>query len=277
MSLADVKASLASTYASGATPRLLAVLPDGKEEMWELGPHCVVVPVVPPDASAPLEYALRLRRDALFSGLCEGCGASPHTKVLAEIDQRPLVSQAFPHKATCPGSDKSTKRLLEQHWQTRKGSTADVALQGASQSAREWLLERVGTNGISMREAEGKPIAEGFLDKLLTASSPRCPHLISNPAQIWYVLIAEGAWRCRQCCAYFAEKIRQGYRLPHIEDHTCDLCRRYAPRTIEPLMIRIGPFIMHGGTCARCTKLFATTDERTDTIQPDGTNEASNV
>ena len=101
---------------------------------------------------------------------------------------------------------------------------------------------------------DGEALSYEILDRLMPHNEGRtCPHLRENRMQTWTCLIAEGVWRCEQCWAYHQVNIARGQSgLTTLEEHTCDLCRRYAPNSLSPLVLRINHCVMHGGACNRC-------------------------
>ncbi|GLY27420.1 hypothetical protein [Kineosporia sp. NBRC 101731] len=249
MAMADVKASLAGAYAAGERPTFVSVLPSGYDEIWKMHGVMLVVPIVPPDAPTALQFALRLRRDALISGICENCEATFAIKIEAEVLDVPLAGLFFPHRITCPGNDASTKKMLQGYRQAKHDEKFDLA----SAAASERLREDAGSNGVELDAAEFGDRIEQRIAELLSPPVPVCEHLESDPDQVWSTFIAHADWKCDACWEQERQEVlRTGTKFDAIEEFTCDLCRRYAPKSIAKLVIRHGIFLLRGGACARC-------------------------
>lgn len=248
-------AMLVAAYAAGGTPSLVTVLPSN-DELWSLNGVAFVVPVVPPDCPAALEYALRLRYDTLISGTCPQCGAVPSVRTLPVTlpPDAPLVFSAiFRHKMSCPGRDDRVLDLWRAHRLEVEQLSDDEHFEAVQRGTRKrlaWLKERENT--AMMTSEKSRHLADDLLEKLLNPAQT-CPHLQVDPTQQWNSLIAEGHWRCESCLAYFAasDAAKRGY-LGFPEEFCCDICRRFAPNTLMPLVIRIDIFVMTGAMCARC-------------------------
>ena len=264
MSLSKIKAKLAEAYSRGDKPTFVSVMPHGTDEAWKLADIMLVVPVVPPDASPELEYALRLRRDALTGGICESCGATFAIDLHEESDDSlPMAGLVFPHKVVCPASDANAEKLMSKYRADHADTTLVQGMAVASKAAGDRIKEAVAPFGTPM-DAKFTSMAETILDRLMP-SDKVCSHLMSNPAQVWNTFIADGNWKCDQCWAYQVDRIRKtGPVLDSVEEFTCDLCRRYSPTSIEPLLIRNGPFVMNGGTCRRCRELYSAAPDALD-------------
>jgi hypothetical protein len=132
--------------------------------------------------------------------------------------------------------------------------SAEDRLDEANDVVRHRMQELRDSVGVEMASAEAESEAMAILDQLSPPQNKRnpCSHLIADPYQTWNVLIAEGGWRCDQCWAYLSSDVTDGYRLDPIEDFTCDLCRRYAPKSLTALVLRVDMFVMRGGACGSC-------------------------
>ncbi len=257
---AELKSSLSRVYASGATPRFLTVLPGGWDEAWAVGEMMMIVPVVPPNAPADLQFALRLRRDAMIEGRCPSCDAFPDVDHATPGDEEtpPLGAIGFRHKRRCPARDENVSNLREVYRDSLHSMTEEERLEAANGVVRHRMAELKESVGVQMAAPEAESAAMRILDSLSPPQNPRqpCGHLIADPYQTWNVLIAEGGWRCDQCWAYLSEAVKSGVRLDPVEDFTCDLCRRYTPKTIGPMVLRVDTFVMRGGVCSSCSERY---------------------
>lgn len=258
---AEAMARLSAAYAAGGTPKFVRLLPTG-DELWGLNEVALVVPGVPPDCPPALEYALRLRRDTLISGTCPRCGAVPTIQPpphgFEGSDDVGIFGALFHHKVSCPGLDKTTERLLGAHRAALSERTAEEQFEVAQHATRErlaWMKDRPATDHLTSDHS----LAFGgeLLERLLTAAST-CANLAADPVQQWNVLIAEGYWRCEVCLAYRFSEIKsgQGQDLGFPEEFCCDVCRRFAPNTLQPLVLRMDIFVMTGAMCGRCRPDF---------------------
>lgn len=254
MSVPDAKAAMARAYASGKEPTLKAVHPSGTDEVWELDGVAFVVPAIPADAPPLLEYALRLRRDATLSGSCERCGTTFDMAPQTESFPSNVSEGFFPHRNNCPAADENVLPLFEAYYKRHAESDPQDNLNAASRRTRE-QLKPVFENGTEIKtSASVRERAEQFLDRKLQETKGRaCPHIKAQPAQTWHINLWDDMWRCDECHLRFAESFRTGNsRLDPIEDHSCDYCRRYTPRTMQPMVMRMGIHVMYGAICRRC-------------------------
>jgi hypothetical protein len=267
VSVGDAKAALAHAYASGKTPRLLSVAPNGLDELWALADVVFVVPVVPADAPPLLEYALRLRREAMLTGACDQCGASFTVMVIDETETPKVGTSFFAHRSNCPGRDENVLPLLEKYHKKHFTSSVSVEIDLAKRKTKERLLASL-TNRIDINvTGEIKSQANRFLDERLSTSPVKaCGHLTSKPIQTWNLFLWNDMWRCDECLLRFSESVRHGaFRLTALEDYSCDFCRRYAPKTLSPVVMRVDTFVMHGGICRRCAREWGYVEEETRT------------
>jgi hypothetical protein len=247
---AAAKASLARAYETTVPPKRIGLSPDGMEEMWVVGDVLMMIPVVPHDCAPLLEFALRLRREAMLSGKCEKCGAVPELQLAMLTTDPPLSRLVFNHKVTCPGRDAAVRPLLEKYRISKATQTDEDRFKGAQKATRSVIAPLKDTaSALEIRGPSGEDLANELLDRLLT-NGARCGHLGADPYQTWNTFIAVGDWRCNECFLYFAQNLPGS--LTPMEEHTCDLCRRFAPTTLSPLVMRIDFFVMRGAACSRC-------------------------
>lgn len=258
MSVASLKSGLSAAYAKGEAPTFERLLPGGTDELWRLADVALVLPVVPVDASAELEYCLRLRRDTLISGTCPDCGAVPSIEESGLPTEVPLGAAVFHHRFSCAANDKRSLQLLREHRAQAAGKDLEARLSAASRRTRI-VIEGIEANGTPMEHSASAELALGLLDERIDRNSARiCPHLDEDPAQPWSCLIATGEWKCDQCWAYHRVALANGSaQLDPVEELTCDLCRRFAPTSLEPLVLRINHWVMYGGACGRCRKQYS--------------------
>jgi hypothetical protein len=83
------------------------------------------------------------------------------------------------------------------------------------------------------------------------ATAPRCTHLQRRPVQPSHLVAWSGVWRCSPCLREFTDATRG--TLDPIEEFTCDRCRRYAPSSIEPAVIRQDFWVVVAGLCGPCS------------------------
>ena len=255
---ATARAALAAAYSSGLRPRFVNVLPGGWDEAWAIGDLMLVIPVVPANAPAALQYALRLRRECMIEGRCPNCDAVPAVDTLGQPEGIPLAAAAFNHKSRCPARDSNVAKLRSAYFEKMHGSDTDELLESANAVARARISDLGSTGGVPMLAPESESIALKFLDSLTPPQNaqPSCDHLVVDPFQTWNVLIADGRWRCDQCNAYFHQSVQEGFNLGELEEFTCDVCRRYTPMTLGPMVLRVGIFVMTGGVCGRCAARY---------------------
>lgn len=258
MSLAEPKAMLVSAYQSGERPVFDSVLPGGRDEVWKLANLAVVMPAIPADAPPQLEFALRVRRETMTAGTCPQCGAVPDFESAVDFGDIPTLAAMFKHRVTCPGNDSSAKKMLDAYWEGRASKGLEQRVDEVTVQTRE-RVAALREHGTEMSTQDGQLLAKSILDGLLpgVGKGTVCAHIAEDPVRIWNCLIAVGAWKCDECWAYFGQEIQEGFTLGDLEERTCDLCHRYAPRTMQPLMLRIDHFVMAGGACARCRARYA--------------------
>ncbi|MEU3568326.1 hypothetical protein AB0E96_07835 [Kitasatospora sp. NPDC036755] len=252
---ADFKAQMAGVYAQGTEPRLLSVLPTGRDEMWAVGNAMFIIPVVPPDAPPLLEYALRLRREATFTGKCGECNATFGIGAFGNLEEISFSAAKFPHRRNCPAADDNVLPNLQQHYDDLSRRTIGETLNAINSSTRKKVEERV-VNRVDVKGRKFEAWARSILDKRLTAEAPRCGHLETLAAQTWNLLIGDTEWRCDQCYAYLRQSALDGkFKLGDEEEFTCDYCRNPTDR-FEPIAIRINHFFMTGAVCPTCAKML---------------------
>lgn len=257
MSVPDAKALMARAYASGKTPKLLSVVPNGSDEIWVLDEVAFLVPVVPPDAPPLLEYALRLRREALLSGVCDQCGAT-HGRIepIDEAYSSKINSAFFIHRSNCPATDEYILPLLDKYKKEHSSMLARDQIASASRKIKEKIVASLGNRFNNNVSSETEEKTKDLLDQRLSTSPMKvCGHLGSRPAQTWNLFLWNEMWRCDECDLRFSESIRTGaFSLNPIEDNSCDFCHRYAPMTLMPSVMRVGIYIMRGAMCRRCAR-----------------------
>lgn len=107
MSIAEARAIMARAYASGETPKLDSVSPDGINEIWILGGVLFFLPLIPDDAPPEVEYALLLRREATFTGHCDMCGAAFDVEPVEDLEANRLSAGVFWHRGNCLAVDEN--------------------------------------------------------------------------------------------------------------------------------------------------------------------------
>ncbi|MFI0937493.1 hypothetical protein [Streptomyces sp. NPDC021020] len=246
----DIKAGMANAYSQGAEPRLVSLMPNGRDELWAVGKFLFVLPAIPPNCPALLEYALRLRREATLTGKCTQCGTAAGLGTFGNFESVPFGEAWLPHRSNCPGADENVIPQLRRHYHNLSKKSFDDSIQEASNRTRERIAP-LKTTGFSVNP-RFEAWAEMLLDKKTEPGTRRCDHLQANPAQPWNSLIADIEWRCDQCFAYLKQSVEEGeLGFDEREEHTCDYCREEVQR-LEPLVIRMSTFLMYGGVCAKC-------------------------
>lgn len=230
MGIADGKAALAKAYATGRTPTFVSQAPNGRDELWAIDDFAFVVPVVPEDAPLPLQYALRLRRDALLTGSCEDCGAAVGVDWTHNFSAVPFLGAPINHRGNCAGADHNAGPKLQKYYRQVGEEALESAFADASRRTREQVSLAL-QDGIKIENQNFRKWAEGLLDDRLESQLvSRCPHLVGEPFQTWHLLLGDDLWRCDRCEAILNHTIAQGdFRLPLIEDNSCDRCRRFSP------------------------------------------------
>ena len=258
MSRVAAKAAFAEAYSQGQRPRRVTLLPSGQDELWAIGSCAFIVPIVPPNASPELEYAIRLRRDALTTGQCDHCGATPDLLLQGLEGPIPTAAAFFPHRQNCLAADHLAGTMLQSHWNSERKRTLQEQFHSASAVTREKLRLELGDRAIAGSEL-GNSWLRDMVESLFDAEATTvCPHLSTHPAQTWHALIAEGTWRCSECWEAFRQGFfAKGPVLTPIEEHTCDVCRRFVG-TMSPLVGRLDHLVLHGGVCRRCMSAFST-------------------
>lgn len=256
---ADTRAQLFSMYSSGQKPRFLRLHPNGTDEIYALGEQAVIVPAIPPNAPDVLENALRIRRSAILNGQCPHCKVPATPEVLPDIAGTPALAVTFNHRHRCPAEDKKVLRMISDfERQRQRDDVEELDFNWAQQRNRE-KMSAIKPYGIMMDSPKARARAEGLLDQL-SVSLPgitRCDHLAIHPAQPWNIFLAAKRWLCDECWERRAEEISIGEKhhfLGPVEEHTCDLCRRFKPEKLQPLMFRIDLFVMHGAACENCVE-----------------------
>lgn len=261
MSVAEAKAAIARAFASGETPKLDSVSPDGMNEIWTLGEVLFLLPVIPSNAPPEVEYALRVRREASLTGQCDMCGAAFGVEPVEELEGTSLSAGVFPHRGNCLAADENIYPMVRAYYEKQNKVTPEEAYHAASRRTKEKVFKHV-TNRIDV-PATGK-IRErfiGYLDQKLATAKGRCPHLASDPAQTWHIAMWDDTWRCDECSMRFSIEYQKHPFLDPIEDHSCDYCRRYSPRSLEQTLTRIDTFLLYGAACRRCAQELRAGDE----------------
>lgn len=224
--------------------------------MWMLGNVAFVLPVIPPDASPELEYALRLRRETSLTGKCDQCGAAVGWKPGVALDGTTIAEAYIPHRRNCPAHDMNTEPLLRSYYEEQDNKPFGKALSDASARTKEKLEKRLLDPVLIKGNETEESWAEGLLDGLLEKRD-QCEHLKTRPAQTWNILLGTTKFQCDECWAYFQASIANGtFRMSTVEEHTCDRCRRYVA-SLSPLVVRISNFVLHGGLCVKCAREMA--------------------
>jgi hypothetical protein len=259
---AEAKAALARAYAAGEEPRLVSVASSGRDEIWALGDVAFVLPVIPSDAPPELEYSLRLRREACLTGKCDQCNAAFGVQSSKKIGRGNLSEAFMPHRRNCPAHDDNVRPLLDSYYEEQEGKSLAEALQEASSRTKIKIEELLPASRVTVENTEERQEwAEALIDKLLQEGD-RCDHLKVRPAQTWNILLGTSKFQCDECYAYLQASVARGeWRLPFIEDNTCDHCRRYSS-SLGPLVIRVSNFVLRGGVCRRCSTQLAPSASR---------------
>jgi hypothetical protein len=124
MGMSELKAALADAYANGDEPKFVSVADNG-DELWSMGGAMFVLPAVPAGAPPELEYALRVRRDAVLSGTCEECNASLDAGPFGQLEGVEAVAAIIPHRRNCPASDGNLLPQLRRFRENRESTSAE--------------------------------------------------------------------------------------------------------------------------------------------------------
>jgi hypothetical protein len=257
MPVSGAKAAMARAYASGQKPKLIEVSPSGDNELWSLDRVLFLLPVIPPGASPELEYALRLRRDASLAGCCDQCGATFTIDSVAGQEDPDVSAAFFPHRSNCLAADDNIIPLLEEHYNKHHSDDTEEILQAASRRTKEKLRDSLRDRRVDIRVTEElQARMEKVLDDKLAATAGRfCGHLKYNSAQTWNICLWDDFWRCDECHLRFAMTVQAGaFRLSADEEDTCDFCRRFAPMSLQPTVVRINLWVLYCAACRRCAK-----------------------
>ncbi|MFI5862100.1 hypothetical protein [Streptomyces sp. NPDC051546] len=251
MGEAESKAALAGVYSQGKEPRLVSVSDTGFDEAWAIGNTLFIIPAIPTGAPALLEYALRVRREATFTGNCSVCGATVGTLTFGRGNM-PFSHSSIPHRNNCPALDANITPQLVEHYRDRSGQTLEQQLKSATMQTRLKMQSMPEENRIPIKNAGFGKWASEFIDARLKDSSA-CGHLKGDVAQTWNMSTGDRSWKCNECFAYYQELVRKGEALlSYEEEHTCDHCRLFAP-PLETVMIRVDNFYIVGGMCSQCS------------------------
>ncbi|MFJ8502497.1 hypothetical protein [Streptomyces avermitilis] len=252
MGEAESKAALAGVYSQGKEPRLISVSDSGLDEAWAIGETLFIVPAIPPDAPPLLEYALRVRREATFTGRCSDCGATVGLLTFVNSANPPLNHSSIPHRNNCPALDENLTPLLLEHYKQRAGQTLEQQLQSATKQTRLKAEATPKDKRIPIKNAKFEKWATKFIDDRLK-DAPACGHLKADFAQTWNMSTGDRTWKCNECFAYYQESVRKGEApLSYQEEYTCDRCRKFSP-PLEPMMIRVDNFFIVGAMCSACS------------------------
>lgn len=130
-------------------------------------------------------------------------------------------------------------------------TTADLDQAHAATAEMRTLV--AAALGIDSEPTEGtSQLFEEFWATYSTAS--RCPHLSARPIQPSLLILPFPAWHCRPCAAAAGAQLRGAAGLGHLEEWTCDRCRRYTPSSLTPILVRQDLWLVVGSLCARCTR-----------------------
>lgn len=219
-----------------------------------------VLPAVPAGAPPELEYGLRVRRDAVLSGTCEECNASLKADPFGRLEGVETATAIIAHRRNCPASDGN---LLPQLWRFREERTStsvDEIFAAASQATRLSIEARTPSRRM-IHNRKFEAWGRRLLDEKLAESS-KCGHLHADPVQTWHLLLGDTRWMCNQCWEYQSQEIVRGNSpINAQEEYTCDHCRTVKDE-LEPLILRIGTFVLHGGLCRTCSKRSMETAEK---------------
>ncbi|MFJ4850726.1 hypothetical protein [Streptomyces sp. NPDC088733] len=250
--MSELKAALAEAYAKGDEPKFQYIMPTG-DEVWNLGSALFVLPSIPPGAPPELEYALRVRRDAVFSGTCEECNASLDVDPFGRLDGIDAAAGIIPHRRNCPASDENVIPQLRRAREERASASVGAVLEAASRATRLRVEEKIPVRRM-IRSKRFEAWGRRLLDRQLEEVIEQCDHLRMDPAQTWNLLLGATSWNCNECWEYHNLEIARGNSpISDQEDFTCDYCRT-VHENLEPLVLRIGTFILHGGLCQTCSK-----------------------
>ncbi len=256
MTKESVKSALARAYSTDAEPEFVSLAPNGRDEMWAIGKTAFVVPVVPSDAPPELEFALRVRRNALLTGQCDECGAVAGSQFETKIATLNVAGSLISHRRNCPAADDLALAQLDRYYTERRERTIQDALDAASRSTKNDLEEELAIRG---REVVSSKSYEGWAQSLLDRKSngqvvQMCDHLRASPAQTWTMLLGLDNWHCTECWNYLQyEIVGRRFSLGLTEEFTCDHCRRYVSE-LQPLVVRISNVVLRGGMCRRCAR-----------------------
>jgi hypothetical protein len=280
---AELKASLARAYAAGGRPEFITVMPDGLNEVWQLAGVALVMPVVPPQAPAGLQYALRLRRDTLTSGTCPNCGATPEVAPHDPVGDMPAGTALFNHAPRCSANDDRVMRQMKTYLEAREAQQPDEAVESANKQTRERIAPWKGSGVINTPRGEERALEILAQELYLRGAVNTCSHLALDPAQTWICLIGEGVWRCEQCYEYRGSEVLEALRtgqsgpLNWVDDHTCDLCGKIFVHGLHPLVLRINQYVMHGAYCSSCAEEHAEITREATAAGKDVPTEVSDV
>jgi hypothetical protein len=248
------KAALARAYSNGDEPRYISVAPNGHDEMWGIGGMAFLVPIVPNDAPPELEFALRTRRNALLTGTCPECSAMVGTAFELTIENVNVAGTLIPHRRNCPAADHLVLPQLEQYWTAKRSESLSASLAAASKRTKQAIEHQI-PDRTSLPKEKFEVWAQALLDRKSNGTVvTMCDHLRVSPAQTWNMLLGLDNWHCDECWTHLQYSIaNEGFRLPMVDDFTCDYCSRYVA-DLQPLVVRISQFVLRGGLCRRCTE-----------------------
>lgn len=260
MGMSELKAALADAYAKGVEAKFISVADNG-DELWRMGSAMFVLPAVPAGAPPELEYALRVRRDAVLSGTCDECGASLDADPFGRLEGVEAVAAIIAHRRNCPASDENLLPQIRRFREQRESASADDIYAAASKATRLRVEAKAPTRRM-IRNRAFEMWGRRLLDQKLAESTGKCGHLHVDPAQTWNILLGDTRWTCNQCWEYQGQEIIRGNSpITTQEDFTCDHCRN-VKNELEPLILRIGTFVLHGGLCRTCSKRSMETIEK---------------
>ncbi|MFF4827096.1 hypothetical protein ACFY20_29545 [Streptomyces sp. NPDC001312] len=212
MGMSELKAALADAYAKGVEAKFVSVADNG-DEIWRMDSAMFVLPAVPAGAPPELEYALRVRRDAVLSGTCEECGASLDADPFGRLEGVEAATAIIAHRRNCPASDENLLPQLRRFREQRESASTDAIFAAASKATR-LSVEAKAPSRRMIRNRKFEMWGRRLLDQKLAESTGKCGHLHVDPAQTWNILLGDTRWTCNQCWEYQGQEIIRG-NSPH--------------------------------------------------------------
>jgi len=132
-------------------------------------------------------------------------------------------------------------------------------LSAAKAESRKMVNHLLGLPADTKPDIGLSPFVEELLVSLTPPDAPRCKHLWQRPMQPWMLMLPFRKWHCKACFVEFgrrhSEELKQGYSLGPIEEFTCDRCRTYVGKMLNPLVIRQDLWTIVGSVCDPCMAL----------------------